>query len=127
MISVRATYSTIPSKFQLPKDVKQNISKMVIKEIVTRTKSGVDINGATFTPYKKGGTPNLYKSGKLLRGLKTSFKGNNIVVEATNHADVGMYHNEGTKHLPRRRWFGISSKLSDDIFNIAKKYWAKRK
>jgi hypothetical protein len=114
---------------------------MVIKDIVKKNQSGLDINGSTIKPLrpntiaaKRGSDPSraLYDTGRMIgrgsvkgvggRGPYLSKKAKKTDQETTvsvakDRESIGVYHNEGMG-LPKREWFGISKDAIRDIIRM---------
>ena len=114
---------------------------MVIKDIVKKNQSGLDINGKAIKPLspntiaaKSGSNPSraLYDTGLMIgrgsvkgvggRGPYLSKKADKtnqetIISVAKDRESIGVYHNEGMG-LPKREWFGISKDAIRDIMRM---------
>jgi len=114
---------------------------MVIKDIVKKNQSGLDINGDTIKPLrqntiaaKRGSDPSraLYDTGRMIgrgsvkgvggRGPYLSKKAKKTDQETTvsvakDRESIGVYHNEGMG-LQKREWFGISKDAIKDIIRM---------
>ena len=108
---------------KLDNDIKL-IAKNTVKNIKANTKKGVDVHGRRFTAYtqsykkQKGSSKvDLWLSGDMQKSLRVkklrknsyevSFRGSLSNVKATAH-------NNGTKKLPKREFFGVSKRSRKD-------------
>jgi hypothetical protein len=70
---------------------------------------------------KDGHHPLLVKTGKLRSDLQNSIKDvtpDGYTIEVDN--PYGVYHNEGTEHLPKRQFIGEDGELSKEQEQIIK-------
>lgn len=141
---------TVTTKFDLKKitlDLHKELNLaggMIIKDIVNKNQSGLDINGNKIKPLaastvaaktKKGSSDPrraLYDTGRMLgrgsvkgtggRGPYISKRAKKMDQEshvsiAKDREDIGAKHNEG-RGVPKREWFGISKKAIKDIVRM---------
>ncbi len=86
----------------------------VVNRIIERTMSGKDIHNLRFAPYssayakKKGGTVNLFDSGRMLLSLDYNSSGSNQVT-ITCSSEIAQYHEDGTIKMPRRQFMGLTT------------------
>jgi len=83
-----------------------------VQHIQSRTRAGKDSNLKPFKGYSKrskstGRSVDLSSTGTLLNSLKCTTTNDTISIYPTKHADIGLAHQTGTKHLPQRKWIGL--------------------
>jgi len=123
----------------------KNVSLEIIKQIRTNTAKGIDVEGSAFADYSPAyaaaksalntskrkarsgksrytGTVNLSLSGKMLRSIHATKKGDHyeITFSDKDRALIAYAHNEG-KGQPKREFFGVSDANKTAFFN---KYFA---
>jgi len=108
-------------------------AEKTLDHIVSRTQRGVGVNERKFVPYasstakRKGrfSPVTLHETGQMLNDLyvKRERKRDYRVKFRTKKMDErGRHHQFGTNrngrpHLPARRWFGVTTRKSRQLFN----------
>lgn len=109
---------------------------MVLARILRRTRRGLDVNGVPFAPYaestrrqrkkrrRRSSKVRLQDTGKMLAAATSRVSGSEAVLHFSSATEgrKARWHNEGTRHLPERRWF----EASDDDLDRAAKLIARR-
>lgn len=111
----------------------------VVDEIISRTSTGIDINGKSFKPYSKSykksdnfkiygkdSTVDLKLTGSMLADLsvtKTSSTSVLLHFPTGEENDKAARHNYGLKGMPKREFMGISDEDSTKILKgVVKDY-----
>ena len=131
---------TVTKNFDLGKinlDVHKELNLVggiIKKDHYQRLESGQGINGkmqslAPSTIKRKGHSKILVDSGKmrnLIVGKATKTNQQVVIHPGTSNYpksdvsmdEVGEFHQKGTKHLPKREWFGITDKVEKDALRL---------
>jgi hypothetical protein len=92
-----------------------------VARIKTRTAQGIGVDLQIFAPYaastKKAAPVNLKATGQMLDAIVTEATDSSarIFFDDSVQAEKASYHNEGTRHLPQRKFFGISLQDRESI------------
>ena len=132
MIKVKMDFDLRKINLDLSKEL--NLAGQIIsKDHFTRLERGQDANEKQMTPLKdatiarKGFNQILVDTGKMRNlvvdeatkasqevnihpGERQKYKNSKVTM-----SDVGGFHQEGNKNLPKREWFGISKKAEANI------------
>ena len=85
--------------------------RLIASLIKTRTKSGKDVDGKPFTPYKgKGGRVDLDASGEMLGAIEVRLVSDTEAVVGIFdpvQARKAIVHQMGIGKMPARRFFGL--------------------
>lgn len=100
-----------------PKEITDEFGPLIAKQIVKRTRSGLDVTGAAFKKLKDGGTSRLYVSGDMTSAVRYNPQTRKVYVPKGSEHVKAHVHHYGTgpayKLSPKpRRWFGLSA---DDV------------
>lgn len=65
----------------------------------------------------------LVRTGKLKKAVQGSFKGisersNSVEVNMEVNNDYAEFHQDGTEHIPQRKFIGETAKLDDKVISI---------
>ena len=135
MITVKMDFDLRKINLDLSKEL--NLAGQIIsKDHFTRLERGQDANEKQMTPLKdatierKGFNQILVNSGKMRNlivdkatktkqealvhpGEKQKYKNSKVTM-----SDVGGFHQRGSSNLPKREWFGVSTKAETNILKM---------
>jgi phage gpG-like protein len=121
LVDLEQWLGDLTSKVNIQADELQLAAENQVLRIKERTAEGVGVDGQVFAPYapatKKTAPVNLRKTGEMM---------DSIIVEANeNQARIGFsdgdaaekasYHNQGTRYLPQRYFFGVGIQDREEI------------
>ena len=104
----------LPSDFQAAAEEQR-------ERIKERTEAGMGVEGNIFPPYakatQKSPPVNLEETGDMMGSIMVAadYDGARIFFSSSEAEQKARYHNEGTKHMPQRKFFGVSY---DDQYKI---------
>jgi hypothetical protein len=126
--AVTAQLKSISDFLQSPAPM-QHIVDEVKEMVLDKTARGLDYRGRVFAPYskeyakKKGKTrPDLKASGRMLGAVTAKVdtpQHGTVSIRDAKGAEIGTYHNEGTKKMPQREFMNITQAAVD---KLAKKH-----
>ena len=135
MISMKADFNLKKINLDLSKEL--NLAGQIIsKDHFTRLEKGQDVYGRQMadledaTIERKGFNQILVNSGKMRNlivdkatktkqealvhpGEKQKYKNSKVTM-----SDVGGFHQRGSSNLPKREWFGVSTKAETNILKM---------
>jgi hypothetical protein len=133
LTAVQAQLRAVSDFLQSPAPM-QHIVDDVKDLVLTKTALGLDYKGKSFEPYsakyakkKMGmtatGRPNLKVTGRMLDAVTAKVQDaghGSVFIKDAAAAQIGQYHNAGTKKMAKREFMNISQSAVD---KLAKKYF----
>lgn len=129
LAAVQAQLKAVSDFLQSPAPM-QHIVDDVKDLVLDKTARGLDYMGRSFKPYskayakRKGKTkPDLRNTGQMLDAVTAKVQDaghGSVFIRDAGAAQIGQYHNAGTKKMAKREFMNISQSAVD---KLAKKYF----
>jgi hypothetical protein len=121
LVDLAAWLDTLPGQLEAQQAELQAAAQAQVDRIKTRTATGISVDLQIFPPYspatRKNPPVNLRETGEMVDSIVAVSTNDeaHIRFENSDAETKARYHNEGTRSIPQRYFFGVSLQDREEI------------